>query len=83
MTRNKRNYEKIIEILASGEILTSREVYERMLNSRSITKVNKTKPTKYKPNYKSVQNLLQSCKDVVRTNPKSRELAKWKLREEE
>ena len=82
--RNKRNYGVILEILSGGEELTTREVHERFLNSRSITKSRgATKRRTHIPNFKQVQNLLQSSPNVVRANPNSNKLAKWKLREEE
>lgn len=82
--RNKRNYGVILEILSGGEELTTREVHERFLNSRSITKSRgETKRRTHIPNFKQVQNLLQSSPNVVRANPNSNKLAKWKLREEE
>lgn len=82
--RNKRNYGVIIEILSGGEELTTREVHDRFLNSRSITKARgTTKRRTHIPNFKQVQNLLQSSPNVVRANPNTNGLAKWKLREEE
>ena len=82
--RNKRNYGVIIKILSGGEELTTREVHERFLNSRSITKSKgMTKRRTHIPNFKQVQNLLQSSPKVVRANPNTNGLAKWKLREEE
>mgnify|MGYP003127592896 CR=1 FL=1 len=81
-TGNKRNYETIIKILSTGEILTSREVYERFLNVGSITRGNRTKPKKHMPTYKTVQNLLSASPKIERVNPNTRENAKWKLREQ-
>jgi hypothetical protein len=82
MTGNKRNYERITEILQDGKILTTREVYEQILNTRSITKTKKkTKRRTHIPTFKGVQNLLQSSPDVERANPHSTEKAKWKLRD--
>ena len=82
MTGNKRNYERIFEILSSGKEMTTREVYEQFLNSRSITKSRgQTKRRTHIPNFKQVQNLLQSSTKVVRANPTTEKYAKWKLRD--
>lgn len=82
--RNKRNYGVILQILSDGKILTTREVHEEFLNSRSITKSRgQTKRRTHIPNFKQVQNLLQSSTKVVRANPTTERYAKWKLREEE